>query len=1021
MVGAGIIGTAIGARLAAAGVDVTVIDRYGPAAGASSSGEGNLLVSDKLPGADLSLALRGIDLWRRFGEEAGRSFEFEAKGGLVVAHDEAALDELWSLARAQQAQGAIVELLAAKQLLQFEPALSPELEGGALYPQDGQVQPMLAVAALVSEVVRHGGRVVAGVDVLRAERGRDGAISALVTSAGKVAVGGWVVNAAGPWSGELAGRLGGHLAVSPRRGHVLVTEPLPPLVRRKVFEAGYVGSVHQDDSELGCSSVIEGTAGGTILLGSSRQYVGFSSPLDAEVVAAIARRAIAIVPSLAGARLMRAYVGFRPATPDRLPIIGADPGVGRLLHATGHEGAGVGLALVTAELVESLVLEEEPPVDMAPFAPGRFDAVATAGAAPPSSGPSARSPDPGSPAPSVLAGPLPRPRWPARPVARPREAARATPGPTALVHFRFEGRDLTAPRGTTLAGALVCNGERAWRTTRAGAQRRGLFCGIGTCFDCLIDVNGEKAVRACLRALREGDEVQSSSSVGAPGLPAAAGEGEPGEMTTRLETVTRRRGGSEGDDTALMADVVVVGGGPAGMAAAAAAAARGARVVVIDASPRLGGQYFRQPLLDDSRPPPPDGPAPPAGPALPRRFHSLASNPLVELRLGRAVWSAARGPQGFVLRLDDGPGALVYAGAVVLATGASELALPFPGWELPGVMTAGAAQALLKSQHVPVGRRVVVAGTGPFLLPVATALAASGAQVTVVEAAAPGTAPRALPGLVAHPARFAEAAGYGLGLARHRARFLTGRAVVRCEGDGKVERAVLARLGADWAPVAGSEETAEADAVCVSYGFVPRMELARQLGAGDLWRAGHLTGGAACDHTMASTTPGLFVAGELTGIAGAEGAELEGELAGHAAASYVGRPDDRPRSQQQHLAQRLQKSRAFAEGLDALYPVRSGWTSWLDPSTVFCRCEQASWDALKTAVAKGATTAREVRSLTRCGMGYCQGRTCGPALQLAISALTGRPVDRVGDLHKRPVAVPVALGWVATSAGSAGL
>ncbi len=376
VVGAGLVGTAVAAGLAAVGVDVTVIDRSGPAAGTSSSGEGDLLVSDKLPGPELALALRGIGLWRQLAEKEGEGFEFEEKGGLVVAHDEVSLEELRSLAQDQRAQGVMVELVAGEDLQQLEPALSRELKGGAIYPQDCQVQPMLAVARHVSDVVRHGSRVVAGVNVLRAERDSNGDISALVTSGGKVAVGRWVVNAAGPWAGELAGRLGAQIPVAPRRGHVLVTEPLPPLVRRKVFEASYVGSVHQADAERACSSVIEETAGGTMLLGSSRESVGFSYELDPDVVAAIARRAVAVVPPLAGARLMRAYVGFRPATPDRLPIIGPDSSVGRLLHATGHEGAGVGLAQVTAEMVQSLVLGEPPALDIAPFAPDRFDAPA---------------------------------------------------------------------------------------------------------------------------------------------------------------------------------------------------------------------------------------------------------------------------------------------------------------------------------------------------------------------------------------------------------------------------------------------------------------------------------------------------------------------------------------------------------------------------------------------------------------------------------------------------------------------
>jgi NAD(P)H-nitrite reductase large subunit len=222
-------------------------------------------------------------------------------------------------------------------------------------------------------------------------------------------------------------------------------------------------------------------------------------------------------------------------------------------------------------------------------------------------------------------------------------------------------------------------------------------------------------------------------------------------------------------------------------------------------------------------------------------------------------------------------------------------------------------------------------------------------------------------------------------------------------------------LGPNWERLPGPSRSVPADAVCVSYGFVPRLELALQLGVPALSRADELAVGVATDATMGTSVGGLFVAGELAGVAGAEVAELEGELAGHSAASYLGLADDRGPTERQRLLRRLRNGRAFSARLSALYPLRAGWSSGLEPSTVFCRCEQVLWEAVESAIARGATTAREVRSLTRCGMGYCQGRTCGPALQMAISALAGRPFDEVGDLHKRPVAVPVFLGRVASS------
>ncbi|MGO8862016.1 MAG: FAD-dependent oxidoreductase [Acidimicrobiales bacterium] len=528
VVGSGIIGAAVASRLAAAGLDVCLLDRLGPAAGTSSAGEGNVLVSDKVPGPDLALALRGVALWHELAEaagDAGDRVEFEAKGGLVVAHDEKELEALFNMAESQRQLGARVELVTAGSLHELEPALTEDLSGGAFYEQDCQVQPMAAVDFLVRQFGVHGGCFVRGAEVVGAERDRQGKVRSVRTTMGTVAVGTCVVNASGPWAGEVARRLGTDIPVEPRRGHVLVTEPEPPFVRHKVYEAGYVSSVHDDGTGLAGSAVVEATRSGTMLLGSSREFVGFSRELDPGIIRTIAARAVALFPDLARARLMRAYVGFRPTTPDRLPIIGADRFVGGIYHAAGHEGAGIGLALVTAEIVETLVLSQTPSMDLAPFAPDRFAAVSRSGATSPSAlqaQDEAAESNRAIPPASASAAPAHHHTTSGRTERKLLTAFRSwshrPSSPTSarppLLRFRFDGRELMAPRGSTIAGALLANGERTWRTTRTGGQRRGLFCGIGTCFDCLVDLNGDRAVRACLALLQEGDEVCSSASVG---------------------------------------------------------------------------------------------------------------------------------------------------------------------------------------------------------------------------------------------------------------------------------------------------------------------------------------------------------------------------------------------------------------------------------------------------------------------------------------------------------------------------
>ena len=366
VVGAGVVGAACALALGQAGLRVCLIDRAGPAAGSTSSGEGNLLVSDKLPGPELALALHSLGLWREFAARAGVPFEFDAKGGLVVAAS--GIEPLGRLVAEQRAAGVDAEMVPADKLRDVEPMLAPDLGGGAYYGQDCQVQPMLAVRALLADAVRAGVVVVGATEAVGAERSTSGAIRAVQTSRGAVATE-RVLVAAGAWSGDVARSLGGVVDVVPRRGHVVVTEPLPPLVRHKVYEAGYVDDVESDDAALLSTAVVEGTPSGPILLGSTRELVGFDRRVSGVAISVIARGAAALFPFLRDVRAIRTYLGFRPASPDHLPIIGE--GEAGLWYATGHEGAGIGLAMGTADLIRSLMLGDAPPLDPSAFSPMR--------------------------------------------------------------------------------------------------------------------------------------------------------------------------------------------------------------------------------------------------------------------------------------------------------------------------------------------------------------------------------------------------------------------------------------------------------------------------------------------------------------------------------------------------------------------------------------------------------------------------------------------------------------------------
>jgi glycine/D-amino acid oxidase-like deaminating enzyme len=350
VVGAGIIGAACAYYARRAGLTVTVVDRGGVAGGTTGAGEGNILVSDKEPGPELDLALRSHALWR--GLELG-DIELEAKGGLVVAASEAQWQALQAFAAAQA--GVVAQPVSPWEL---EPGLAPDVTGALYYPQDLQVQPMLAAARLLRGIPLR-----LGVTVRALEPGRvvtdDGVINAAA-----------IINAAGVWAGAL-----GALPIQPRRGFILVTARQPVnLVRHKVYAASYVSNVASREAGLQASAVVEGTRAGTVLIGSSRERVGLDPAMALPVLRVLARNAIQLFPALRDVPVIRAYRGFRPYTTDHLPVIGPDPRVPGLYHACGHEGAGVGLAPITGKIIADLVSGAKSDVDIRPFRPERFGA-----------------------------------------------------------------------------------------------------------------------------------------------------------------------------------------------------------------------------------------------------------------------------------------------------------------------------------------------------------------------------------------------------------------------------------------------------------------------------------------------------------------------------------------------------------------------------------------------------------------------------------------------------------------------
>lgn len=465
-------------------------------------------------------------------------------------------------------------------------------------------------------------------------------------------------------------------------------------------------------------------------------------------------------------------------------------------------------------------------------------------------------------------------------------------------------------------------------------------------------------------------------------------------------------------------DLTIIGGGPAGLSALAAIAettGRPLRVALIDNRPQPGGQYYLQP------------PATFEAPRQAALHHRAEAQALfararaanAEWLLNTDVWSAAplgdaagwqldlRGPDG-VRRLN--------ARAVILAVGAYDRPVPFPGWTLPGVLTAGAAQNLLKSQGVLPGRRIVVSGSGPLCWAVAANLIEAGAQQVTLLEAAPRLIRRGLrhlPALWGQWARLREGVHYGRALRRARAPIYPGWAAIAAHGEDEVRAVEIARLGPDWRPLpgAGNRRALEADTLVVGYGFTPATQLSRLMGCQHIFDPIAGCHVPARGPDMAASQPGVWIAGDGAGIGGAALAMVEGEMAGIAAARHLGGLNaEAAEALLSRLRGRLRRERRFAALLGALFTPAPGFYTLAQDDTLICRCEDVRLGEIVAAARAGARTVNEVKGLTRAGMGFCQGRMCGEAVARAIArAIDPADTTPAAPATPRPPLWPLTL------------
>ena len=358
VVGAGMVGAACALRLSEAGLRVTLIEQDFPGSGSTGAAMGHLVVMDD------SVAQRDLCSWsrNRLGEWLDilpRDVEHDRCGTLWLAADDAELAVAHRRAAGYREGGVAARVIGEDDLRGLEPNLRPGLPGALLIPDDGVCYPPAVARALVERSEARGVRTISGTV-------RSVSTGGVMLADGTSLAAGAVVIAAGIGSTALVPKL----PIVPRKGHLVITDRHPGLVRHQLVELGYLKSAHT----MGAESVafnVQPRRNGQLLIGSSRELVGLDRSINRALVGTMLARAIEMIPAVRDARAWRAWTGFRPATPDSLPLIGEWGPIPGVWIAAGHEGLGITMSAGTAELITAGITGGTPPVPAAPFDPCR--------------------------------------------------------------------------------------------------------------------------------------------------------------------------------------------------------------------------------------------------------------------------------------------------------------------------------------------------------------------------------------------------------------------------------------------------------------------------------------------------------------------------------------------------------------------------------------------------------------------------------------------------------------------------
>ena len=533
----------------------------------------------------------------------------------------------------------------------------------------------------------------------------------------------------------------------------------------------------------------------------------------------------------------------------------------------------------------------------------------------------------------------------------------------------WDGETIEAVARESIAAALTACGKLALRRDKTGAPR-GMFCGMGACFDCQVSVDDGPPERACLTKVRPGMKIRSLSY----------------RAGFRVSDARSDRDQIE----QLKCDVLIVGAGAAGMSAAIRIAEAGASVAVADERSEPGGQFFKQLASSHSftNNKPSDSQYRDGALLIDRLKNTDA-----QFINAATVWGTFRDNAGNMeICVTAGPKSyIVRTQKIVLAAGAFESVPVFPGWTLPGVMTTGAAQSLVRAYRVAPGQKVLISGNGPLNLHLAYELISAGVDVVAVAESAPPPFPRrclaGIRAMASSPSLILRGVHYLTALRKHRVPLHYGHHILRADGEERVRFATIAKIDRGGKLLPNTEKRYEVDTVCVGYALHPSNELARSLGCKhDVAKPGLVV--PVRDENGQSDIPGVYVIGDGSVLGGAHVAMAEGRLAAQAVLESLlingltsSRLDRRT----------LRRHRRFQRNLWSIYGAPEVAPAL--PDTPICRCEMITTDTIKTLIESGVQDMGSIKRLSRAGMGLCQGRYCQKQIAILLNNMTGNALE----------------------------